>query len=162
MALESPYLSLSFNGQCEAAFRFYERCLGGRIVSIFTWGKSPMAGEAPPGWADKVMYASLTIGETLISGSDVPPAHYEPPRGFEIMIEPDDPVDAERIFHALRGKRNRGNADSGDVLVCSVRCARRPVRHPVVGQLREIAGAVRLIARTSNTADPMATALSRR
>ena len=100
MAL-NPHISLSFNGQCEAAFRFYERCLGGRIVSIFTWGKSPMAGEAPPGWADKVMYASLTIGETLISGSDVPPAHYEPPRGFEIMIEPDDPVDAERIFHAL-------------------------------------------------------------
>ena len=100
MAL-NPHISLSFNGQCEAAFRFYERCLGGRIVSIFTWGKSPMAGEAPPGWADKVMYASLTIGETLISGSDVPPAHYEPPRGFELMIEPDDPVDAERIFHAL-------------------------------------------------------------
>ena len=100
MAL-SPHISLSFNGQCEAAFRFYERCLGGRIVSIFTWGKSPMAGEAPPGWADKVMYASLTIGETLISGSDVPPAHYEPPRGFELMIEPDDPVDAERLFHAL-------------------------------------------------------------
>ena len=100
MAL-SPHISLSFNGQCEAAFRFYERCLGGRIVSIFTWGKSPMAGEAPPGWADKVMYANLTIGETLISGSDVPPAHYEPPRGFELMIEPDDPVDAERLFHAL-------------------------------------------------------------
>ena len=100
MAL-NPHISLSFNGQCEAAFRFYERCLGGRIVSIFTWGKSPMAGEAPPGWADKVMYANLTIGETLISGSDVPPAHYEPPRGFELMIEPDDPVDAERLFHAL-------------------------------------------------------------
>ena len=70
----NPHISLSFNGECEAAFRFYERCLGGKIISIFTWGKSPMAGEAPPGWAEKVMYASLTIDETLISGSDVPPA----------------------------------------------------------------------------------------
>ena len=41
------------------------------------------------------------IDETLISGSDVPPPHYEQPRGFEIMIEPEDPNDAERIFHAL-------------------------------------------------------------
>ena len=97
----NPHISLLFNGQCEAAFRFYERCLGGKIVSIFTWGKSPMAGDAPPGWAEKVMYGSLTIDETLISGSDVPPPHYEQPRGFEIMIEPEDPRDAERIFHAL-------------------------------------------------------------
>lgn len=97
----NPHISLTFNGQCEAAFRFYERCLGGRIVSIFTWGKSPMASEAPPGWADKVMHASLTIDDTLISGSDVPPTHYERPQGFEIMLEPDDPEDAERIFRAL-------------------------------------------------------------
>jgi len=97
----NPHVSLAFNGQCEEAFRFYERCLGGRIVSIFTWGKSPMAGDAPPGWAGKVMFASMTLDGTLISGSDVPPAHYEPPRGFELMIEPDDPVDAERLFHAL-------------------------------------------------------------
>jgi PhnB protein len=26
----NPYLS--FNGQCEAAFKFYEQCLGGKIV----------------------------------------------------------------------------------------------------------------------------------
>lgn len=97
----NPHISLSFNGQCEAAFRFYERSLGGRIVGLFAWGDSPMAHEAPPGWADKVMHASLTIGETLITGSDVPPAQYERPQGFEVMIGPDDPGDAERVFYAL-------------------------------------------------------------
>lgn len=97
----NPHISLAFNGQCEAAFKFYERCLGGSIVNIFTWGNSPMAHEAPPGWAEKVMHANLTIGETLISGSDVPPAYYERPQGFEVMIGPDDPEDAERVFHAL-------------------------------------------------------------
>jgi hypothetical protein len=29
---------------------------------------SPMADQAPPGWAEKVMHASLTIGDTLITG----------------------------------------------------------------------------------------------
>ena len=29
----NPYLS--FRGECEAAFRFYERCLGGELGPIF-------------------------------------------------------------------------------------------------------------------------------
>ena len=94
-------INLAFDGRCEAAFRFYERCLGGRIVSLFTWGNSPMADQAPPGWAEKVMHASLAIGDTLITGSDVPPAQYVQPQGFEVMIGTADPSAAERVFHAL-------------------------------------------------------------
>jgi PhnB protein len=97
----NPHISLGFNGQCEAAFTFYERCLGGRIAGIITWGDSPMADQAPPGWAGKVLHANLTIGDTLIVGSDPPPALYEKPRGFEVMISPATPDEAERIFHAL-------------------------------------------------------------
>jgi PhnB protein len=37
-----PYLG--FNGQCEAAFKFYEKCLGGKIEFMLTYGDSPMAG----------------------------------------------------------------------------------------------------------------------
>jgi uncharacterized glyoxalase superfamily protein PhnB len=39
---------LSFNGQCEAALKFYERCLGGKIITMLTWGDSPMATQGPP------------------------------------------------------------------------------------------------------------------
>ena len=35
----SPYLI--FNGQCAAAFKFYERVLGGTIVMLQTHGESP-------------------------------------------------------------------------------------------------------------------------
>ncbi len=41
----NPYLS--FNGQCEAAFKFYEKCLGGKIVAMITAGGSPMADQVP-------------------------------------------------------------------------------------------------------------------
>ena len=37
------YPHLSFNGQCEMAFKFYEQCLGGKIVLMMTRGASPMA-----------------------------------------------------------------------------------------------------------------------
>jgi PhnB protein len=97
----NPHISLAFNGHCEAAFKFYDRCLGGRTISIFTWGNSPMANEAPPGWSEKVMHATMALGDTLITGSDVPPTQYVQPQGFEIMISPDDPGDAERLFQAL-------------------------------------------------------------
>jgi len=31
--------NLSFVGQCEAAFKFYERCFGGKIIFMLTHGK---------------------------------------------------------------------------------------------------------------------------
>jgi PhnB protein len=32
-----PCINLSFDGQCEAAFKFYERCLNGKISFMLTW-----------------------------------------------------------------------------------------------------------------------------
>ena len=40
-----PYLT--FNGQCEAAFKFYEQCLGGKIEAMFTHGGTPAAEDVP-------------------------------------------------------------------------------------------------------------------
>jgi uncharacterized glyoxalase superfamily protein PhnB len=45
---------LVFGGQCEAAFQFYERTLGGKIVSTLTYGNSPMAEQVPPEWRGKI------------------------------------------------------------------------------------------------------------
>jgi PhnB protein len=92
---------LSFGGQCEAAFRFYERCLGGKIVTMLTWGNSPMAGNVPPEWQEKVCHVTLTVGGNVVSGCDVPPAQYERPSGFQILLGTADPEEAERIFQSL-------------------------------------------------------------
>ena len=59
----NPYLS--FNGQCEAAFRFYEQCLGGEILAMMTFGGSPMGGQTPPEWRNKIMHARLMIGDEV-------------------------------------------------------------------------------------------------
>jgi PhnB protein len=97
----NPHISLAFNGQCEAAFRLYAECLSGTIAFMLTWGQSPMSAEAPPGWDAKIYHATLHIGETVMTGGDLPPDRYEQPKGFSIVLQMDDPLAAERIFHAL-------------------------------------------------------------
>jgi len=92
---------LAFNGQCEAAFKFYQQCLGGTIQAMMTYGESPMADQVPSEWRDKIIHATLIVGETALTGGDVPPDSYELPRGFSVTIQINDPADAERIFGAL-------------------------------------------------------------
>ena len=96
-----PQLSLAFDGQCEAAFTLYEQCLNGTIAFMLRWGESPAAAQTPPGWGAKIYHATLKIGDTAILGGDVPPERYEPPRGFEVVLQMDDAVAAERVFQAL-------------------------------------------------------------
>jgi PhnB protein len=100
----SPYLL--FNGQCADAFKFYEQCLGGKIVMLMTHGESPMKDQVAADWRDKVMHATLAIGNNVLMGSDAPPAHYAAPQGISVSITV-AAADAERIFKAL--------ADNGKV-----------------------------------------------
>ncbi len=95
---------LTFNGQCEAAFKFYERCLGGKIEMMMTHGESPMANQVPPEWRGKVMHSRLVVGGNVLMGSDAPPDRYNAPKGFSVSLSVDDPAQAERIFHALQEK----------------------------------------------------------
>jgi PhnB protein len=100
MKLE-PRISLVFNGECDEAFTFYQRCLGATVTFRLTWGESPMADTAPPEWRDKVLHATLAIGDRRISGIDLGPGQYERPRGFQIDLNLDDAAAAERIFAAF-------------------------------------------------------------
>jgi PhnB protein len=93
---------LTFDGQCQAAFQFYEQCLGGTIQSMFPFGGTPAAEHVPPELHDKIMHASITIGNQVLMGSDTTPEHpYEGARGFSVSLGIDRPEEAERIFKAL-------------------------------------------------------------
>jgi len=94
-----PYLH--FNGTCEAAFKLYEKVLGGNITFSMTHGDSPMADKVPPDWKGKIMHSTLTIGNRLIQGMDAPPSHYSKPQGFSMSISTKDPAEAEKLFNAL-------------------------------------------------------------
>lgn len=95
----NPYLS--FKGDCEAAFTFYERYLNAQRGSLFRYGGSPMSGDVPPDWSDKIMHGTLTIGGQVLMGGDVAPERYEAPKGFSLSLQIDRTSEAERVFDAL-------------------------------------------------------------
>lgn len=92
---------LSFNGQCESAFKFYEQSLGARLGELFRYAGSPMANEVPASWQDKIMHGSLTLGDQVLMGGDVAPERYEQPKGFSLSLQISSTTDAERVFRAL-------------------------------------------------------------
>jgi PhnB protein len=95
----NPYLS--FKGQCEEAFTFYQQCLGGQIRSLFRYGGTPLADQVPAEWQDKVMHASLTLGGREVMGGDVAPDRYEEPKGFSLSLQLKSAAEAETIFDQL-------------------------------------------------------------
>src|SRR5919197_876388 len=94
----NPYLV--FDGQCKEAFTFYERVLGGKL-EMQTHGDSPMAGQTPPEWRDRILHARLVVGDQVLMGSDSPPNQYDTPKSFSVSVTVDDPAQADRIFEAL-------------------------------------------------------------
>lgn len=95
----NPYLA--FNGQCEAAFKLYERVLGGKIEFTQTFGESPAGNDTPAEWRNKIMHVRMTVGDDVLMGSDAPPSRYEKPQGVAVSINVAKPSEAERIFKAL-------------------------------------------------------------
>jgi PhnB protein len=95
----NPYLS--FNGQCEEAFRFYERCLGGKILAMLTYKDTPMVEQTQENWQGKIAHARLQLGNYMLMGSDGMADRYEKPQGITVTLNIDDPAEAERVFHQL-------------------------------------------------------------
>ncbi len=97
---------VSFKGDCEAAFKFYEERLGAVPGLIFRYADSPMADVVPPGWDRKIMHGSVRIGQHLLEGADVPPERYEEPKGFSLSLNVASPPEAEKLFeHLAEGGR---------------------------------------------------------
>ena len=92
---------LQFDGQCESAFKFYEQCLGGKIVVMMTYGESPVGERMQAEWRKRILHTTLTVGDYLLQGADVLPQAYQKPRGFSVMLNIEDATEAERIFNSL-------------------------------------------------------------
>ncbi|MBL6751553.1 MAG: glyoxalase/bleomycin resistance/extradiol dioxygenase family protein [Nevskia sp.] len=106
--LIQPYLF--FNGRCEEAIDFYRRALGAEVNMLLRYkdGPEPGPGHAlPPGSGDKVMHASLRIGETTVMASDGFCSGKTDFQGFSLSLTLPDVAAAERAFAAL--------ADGGQV-----------------------------------------------
>lgn len=100
---------LNYGGNCEQAFRFYEQHLGGRITMMTTYGQMPNPSDVPPGRENAILHARISIGETEIMGSDVPPERFQPMRSVYLSLSVDGIEEAERIYALL--------SDGGEVFM---------------------------------------------
>jgi PhnB protein len=95
----NPYLF--YNGNCEAALKFYEKVLGAKIEAMLTYEVGPDDMPIPPDYKKKIMHAKISIDDEVIMASDAPPGNFHPPQGFSVSLQVEDPADAERRFKAL-------------------------------------------------------------
>jgi PhnB protein len=95
----NPYLY--YNGNCEAALKFYGKVLGAKIEMMMTHESAPESMPIPPEWKKKIMHARLSIDGEVIMASDAPPGRFHQPQGFSVSLQVEDPADAERKFKAL-------------------------------------------------------------
>ena len=92
---------LNYGGNCADAFKFYEEHLGGRIGMMMKHGDMPDPRKVMPEWKDAVLYATITIGDTVLMASDVPPDRWKPMRSAYLALNVESDGDAERLFALL-------------------------------------------------------------
>ena len=95
----NPYLM--YNGNCEAAFNFYEKTLGAKIELMLRNDQAPVEMPAPPERKHKIMHGRIMVNGQVLMASDAPPEHFHKPQGFSVSLTLSDPAEAERKFTAL-------------------------------------------------------------
>ena len=94
------YIQLNFGGNCEEAFRFYEKNLGGKILMMMRQDQTP--GTNATGNAGKaIIHARLGIGDCVLIGNDVPPSVFEKIRSVYTYLSVDSSEEAERVYKFL-------------------------------------------------------------
>ena len=97
-----PYLF--FDGRCEEAIEFYRRAVGAKIEMLMRYKDSPEPappGMLPPGSENKVMHASMTIGDSRVAASDGHCGGKPSFQGFSLSVTVADEAEARRVFGAL-------------------------------------------------------------
>ena len=95
-----PYLF--FGGRCEEALEFYRKSLGAEIVMLSRFKEAP---ERMPGlpdcFDDKIMHATVRIGQSTWMASDGQCAGDPNFEGFSLSLTVPNESEAERLFAAL-------------------------------------------------------------
>lgn len=95
-----PYLF--FGGKCEEAIEFYRSALGAEVQMLMRYKESPEEQRPVPScFDDKVMHASLRIGETILMASDGMCDGKPNFDGFSLSVTVPNEAEADRVFAAL-------------------------------------------------------------
>lgn len=92
---------LTFDGQAEEAFKFYEKALGGKITAMMSHAGTPAAEHVPKEQLAKIMHARMEVGDQILMASDAMVGQYQKPVGISVALQVKSPDEASRIYDAL-------------------------------------------------------------
>jgi PhnB protein len=101
---------LFFNGRCEEALEFYKKAIDAEVLTLMRFKDSPeppQPGMVPPGSEDKIMHASVRIGNSIAMASDGRCEGQPGFQGFALSLSLANEAETDRVFAAL--------ADGGQV-----------------------------------------------
>ena len=95
---------LFFNGRCQEALDFYNKAVGAEVLMLMRFKDSPeppQPGMIPPGSEDKIMHASVRIGNSIVMASDGRCEGQPGFQGFALSLSLPNEADTDRVFAAL-------------------------------------------------------------
>jgi len=94
-----PYLF--FEGRCDEAIEFYRQALNAEVEMLMRFKDSPEPAGCPSASGDKVMHASLRIGQARVMVSDGRCEGKPSFQGFALALTVPSEAEAEQRFSAL-------------------------------------------------------------
>ena len=96
-----PYLT--FNGNCEAAFKFYQKVFGGEFCPLLRFkDKPPPDGNLDAKLRNKIKHVCLVAGSMMLIGADAwPNEQLTVGDNVSLSLETPSAAEAKRIFKAL-------------------------------------------------------------
>jgi PhnB protein len=98
----SLFIHLNFGGNCESAFHFYAKHLGGTITMIIKQSQMmPTHSAEQAGKEDSVAHARMRFAGAELIGNDVPADRFMPIRSSYLYWALDSAEDAEKVYGVL-------------------------------------------------------------
>lgn len=119
--MQSVNIYLTFNGNCEVAFNFYQSIFGNEFQSFNRFKEMPVQeGQPamPPELGEKLMHISLPLTDNFVlMGSDTGgewAANFMQGNNFSISLRTENKEEADRLFNqlAVDGKITMPMADT--------------------------------------------------
>ena len=97
---------LTFDGECEEAFKFYQSVFGGEIPHWGRFGDMPLQEGMPPlpeAAKNRIMHVTLPISaETMLMGSDTMPGQpFVEGNNFTLSLDAKSKEEADALFRKL-------------------------------------------------------------
>jgi PhnB protein len=95
-----PYLF--FEGRCEEAIGFYASAIGAEVQMLMRYKDAPeQEAASPPSPPEKIMHASLKVGQSIVMMSDGRCSGQPSFSGLSLSLLVADKAEAQRAFAAL-------------------------------------------------------------